>query len=45
MNTDMGRATAQIEAEEAAFGIYELSVGKREIKNWYVNYLGEKMDS
>jgi NAD(P)-dependent dehydrogenase (short-subunit alcohol dehydrogenase family) len=45
MNTDMGKATSEIEAEEAAAGIYEMSVGQRPIENWYVDYLGQKMNS
>lgn len=45
MNTDMGKTTSEIEADEAALGIYEMSIGKRKIENWYVNYKGEKMNS
>lgn len=45
MNTDMGKTTSQIEAVEAANGIYEMSMGTRQIENWYVDYLGRKMNS
>lgn len=45
MNTDMGKASAEIEAVEAARGIYKLSVGEQKIENWYVDYLGRKMKS
>jgi len=47
MNTDMGRATAQIEPEEAADGFYKLMTGEtilsREI--WYVDYNGNAMET
>ncbi|MGB8455322.1 MAG: SDR family NAD(P)-dependent oxidoreductase [Anaerocolumna sp.] len=45
MNTDMGKTTSQIEAKEAAEGIYEMSVGQRVAENWYVDYHGKRMES
>lgn len=45
MNTDMGKLTSEIEAVEAAKGIYGISIGGRIIENWYVDYLGKKMNS
>ena len=45
MNTDMGKATSQIEAFTAAEGIYEMSVGRKTFENWYVDYKGKKMEA
>lgn len=45
MDTDMGHATAQIQPETAAEGIFEMAVGKVKPENWYVNYLGKKMEA
>lgn len=45
MNTDMGKATSEIEAVEAAEGIYDISLGRIMVQNWYINYLGQKMNS
>lgn len=45
MNTDMGKATSEIEADVAAQGIYEISTGQRIAENWYVDYNGKKMKS
>ncbi len=46
MNTDMGRTTAQIEPEESAQGFCRLICGEKEISrdNWYIDYLGNKMN-
>jgi NAD(P)-dependent dehydrogenase (short-subunit alcohol dehydrogenase family) len=46
MNTEMGRATAQIEPEESAEGIYRIATGTTEVDesaNGFINYKGEKM--
>lgn len=43
MNTDMGKATSQIEAITAAEGIYKISTGQRAAESWYVDYLGKRM--
>lgn len=46
MNTDMGRTTAQIEPEESAQGFCRLLCGEINLsrENWYIDYLGNKMD-
>ncbi|MCL2056799.1 MAG: SDR family NAD(P)-dependent oxidoreductase [Oscillospiraceae bacterium] len=45
MNTEMGRTTAQIEAAEAAEGIYRLMTGEIPASRaeWYIDYLGRPM--
>lgn len=45
MDTDMGHESAQIKPEEAAEGIWELATGQRVPENWYVDYLGRKMEA
>ena len=47
MNTDMGRATAQIEPEESAEGIYRIATGITQVDestNGFINYRGERME-
>ena len=46
MNTDMGRATAQIEPEEAADGIYRIAMGITKVDDngpGFINYKGENV--
>lgn len=46
MNTDMGRATAQIEPEESAEGIYRIAMGITKVEDdgiGFINYKGERM--
>lgn len=45
MDTDMGHATAQIQPETAAEGIFKMAVGKVKPENWYVDYMGKKMEA
>lgn len=45
MDTDMGHATAQIQPETAADGIFEIAIGKVKPENWYVDYQGKKMEA
>ena len=46
MNTEMGRATAQIEAAESAEGFYRLMTGQTPLSRdcWYVDYNGKPME-
>jgi len=45
MNTDMGRATAQIEPEEAAEGFRRLLTGETPLRreHWYIDYAGRPL--
>jgi NAD(P)-dependent dehydrogenase (short-subunit alcohol dehydrogenase family) len=45
MNTEMGRATAQIEPGESAAGFYRLMTGETPLsrETWYINYNGGPM--
>ena len=47
MNTEMGRATAQIEASESAEGIYRIMVGQTPVSRelWYLDYNGRPMEA
>lgn len=45
MDTDMGHASAQIQPEEAAEGIWKLAAGQQVPESWYVDYLGRKMEA
>lgn len=45
MDTDMGHASAQIQPEEAAEGIWRMAVGLQKPESWYVDYLGRKMEA
>lgn len=45
MDTDMGHASAQIQPEEAAEGIWRMASGQKRPESWYVDYLGRKMEA
>lgn len=44
MNTDMGKANAQIEPIEAALGIYALATGKPHADSLFIDYNGNEME-